>query len=305
MELTLRDWMVIVGVLLIVAVLLDAYRRVRSERRNNVRMSPAIGKNEPVADDYSQFRELPNGGARVVERRDILRAARKQQDKNSAAKALAEEAEAHTDSPTASQPQEQSPAAGDDEVPLVAGVSSQEQGTNLDWLETMDTKQLAEGLGAIDDEPVDKLNRSLDPEVFMVNVVARDENGFSGEDILQILLACDLRFGDMDFFHRHEREAGKGPIQFSVANMMQPGIFDIDNMHELHTPGLVFFLTLPGPENMMQAYDYMLETAQAVARNLSGDVLDESRSVLTRQTSEHARGQIRDLERRLLTHAGQ
>ncbi len=54
-------------------------------------------------------------------------------------------------------------------------------------------------------------------------------------------------------------------------------------------------------EEMMKAFDYMLETAQAVSRNLSGDVLDESRSVLTKQTMEHARQQIRDLERRMLT----
>ena len=63
---------------------------------------------------------------------------------------------------------------------------------------------------------------------------------------------------------------------------------------------VVFFLTLPGPEDMMQAFDYMLETAQAVSRNLGGDVLDESRSVMTRQTLEHCRQQIRDLERRML-----
>jgi cell division protein ZipA len=137
----------------------------------------------------------------------------------------------------------------------------------------------------------------------MLNVVARGAQGFRGDDILQILLACDLRFGDMDFFHRHEFEAGRGAIQFSVANMMQPGVFDIDNMADMSTPGLVFFLTLPGPENMMQAYDYMLETAQAVARNLGADVLDESRSVLTRQTMEHSRQQIRELERRMLTKA--
>jgi len=62
----------------------------------------------------------------------------------------------------------------------------------------------------------------------------------------------------------------------------------------------VFFLTLPGPEDMMKAFDYMLETAQAVSKNLGGDVLDESRSVLTRQTLDHCRQQIRDLERRLL-----
>lgn len=155
-------------------------------------------------------------------------------------------------------------------------------------------------------EPPDdggRLPRDVDPEVFMLNVVSRTPEGFRGEDILHILLACDLRFGDMSFFHRHEFEAGKGAIQFSVANMMQPGVFDLDTMADINTPGLVFFLTLPGPEDMMKAFDYMLETAQAVARNLGGDVLDESRSVLTKQTLEHCRQQIRDLERRMLTKA--
>ena len=134
----------------------------------------------------------------------------------------------------------------------------------------------------------------------MLNVVARSREGFRGEDILHILLACDLRFGDMNFFHRHEFEAGRGAIQFSVANMMQPGVFDIDSMGDLATPGLVFFVTLPGPEDMMKAFDYMLETAQAVARNLEGDVLDEARNPLSKQSLEHSRQQIRDLERRLL-----
>ena len=75
------------------------------------------------------------------------------------------------------------------------------------------------------------------------------------------------------------------------------------NMSDMNTPGLVFFLTLPGPEDMMKAFDYMLETAQAVSRNLGGDVLDESRSVVTKQTLEHCRQQIRDLERRMLAKA--
>ncbi|MEZ5501869.1 MAG: cell division protein ZipA C-terminal FtsZ-binding domain-containing protein [Halioglobus sp.] len=37
----------------------------------------------------------------------------------------------------------------------------------------------------------------------------------------------------------------------------------------MSTPGLVFS-SLPGPEDMMKAFNYMLETAQAVARNLRG-----------------------------------
>ena len=173
---------------------------------------------------------------------------------------------------------------------------------NLDWLDEMPADQRRARERPPEAEP-GRLPRDIDPEVFMLNVVSRNPDGFSGEDILHILLACDLRFGDMNFFHRHEFEAGRGAIQFSVANMMQPGVFDIDNMAQFNTPGLVFFLTLPGPDDMMKAFDYMLETAQAVARNLAGDVLDETRSVVTKQTLEHCRQQIRDLERRMLARS--
>jgi len=316
MELTIRDWMVIIGVLLIVAVLLDAWRRVRSERYSRVKVKLAdpeeVGSERDA--ELAWLKELPNGGARVVERGDLLRAAGRRD-----APAPPPDVE---EAATATQA-EPGPV---DEVELITGMTGadeQKEPENLDWLE---------GMGAIEEHPpaADKkahrpaaarreatesrakappkpepgrLPRDVDPEVFMLNVVARDAAGFRGEDILHILLACDLRFGDMSFFHRHEFEAGRGAIQFSVANMIQPGVFDLDDMAEMNTPGLVFFLTLPGPEDMMKAFDYMLETAQAVARNLDGDVLDESRSVLTKQTLEHCRQQIRDLERRLLTKA--
>jgi cell division protein ZipA len=50
---------------------------------------------------------------------------------------------------------------------------------------------------------------------------------------------------------------------------------------------------------MLKAFDYMYETAKTVAKNLNGDVLDETRSAITRQSLEHMRQQIRELERRL------
>ena len=37
----------------------------------------------------------------------------------------------------------------------------------------------------------------------------------------------------MNFFHRHEFEAGKGAIQFSVANMMQKMIVQLAKLNEL------------------------------------------------------------------------
>ncbi len=307
MDLTIRDWMVVIGVILIIAVGLDAWRRVRRERYPKVKVKLAA---EPAAepetreDDITWLKELPNGGARVVERRDLINATNKSEaakrEKAAAASARPPRAKA---APAPPEP------PGDDEE-LFTGMSTSEndaEPATLDWLDDMDADAPDESDPAPAPRPpaVDpgKLPRDVDPEVFMLNVVARDREGFRGEDILHILLACDLRFGDMNFFHRHEFEAGRGAIQFSVANMMQPGVFDIDRMGDFNTPGLVFFLTLPGPEDMMKAFDYMLETAQAVARNLEGDVLDESRSVLSKQSLDHCRQQIRDLERRLLARA--
>ena len=308
MELTIRDWMVIAGVLLIVAVLFDAWRRVRSERYSRVRVKLADA--EPAGSerdaDLTWLKELPNGGARVVERGDLLRAAGLSQASAAGDMSLAGQigqAPAAPETPAARSPRkveaEVSDAAEADDLELVAGMSSSDSGAaeNLDWLDGMGAHEKESPPAK---ESPGRLPRDVDPEVFMLNVVARSPQGFRGEDILHILLACDLRFGDMSFFHRHEFEAGRGAIQFSVANMMQPGVFDIDNMADFDTPGLVFFVTLPGPEDMMKAFDYMLETARAVARNLGGDVLDESRSVMTKQTLEHCRQQIRDLERRML-----
>ena len=68
MELNIRDWMIIFGVLLIIVVLLDGYRRMRNERRGNIRIS--LNKqflNSTGADDLTSS-ELPNGSGRSVER---------------------------------------------------------------------------------------------------------------------------------------------------------------------------------------------------------------------------------------------
>jgi cell division protein ZipA len=299
--------MVVVGVILIVAVGLDAWRRVRSDRYSRVKVKLIEEGAEPAEEnsrdaDLNWLKELPNGGARVVQRSDLINAtaraaARKERESVAAAPAKTQpEAPPPQNTPV---PPETEPADPADDG-LIAGMSSADDAepATLDWLDNMSAD--GETAAPAAKPPAGKLPRAVDPEVFMLNVLARGRDGFRGEDVLHILLACDLRFGDMSFFHRHEFEAGRGAIQFSVANMMQPGVFDIDNMADFNTPGLVFFLTLPGPEDMMKAFDYMLETAQAVARNLDGDVLDESRSALTKQSMEHCRQQIRDLERRML-----
>src|SRR5690606_5329418 len=74
MEFSVREWTIIVGVLLIVAVFLDGYRRVRNERSNRIRvtLSRQVFNHQPAAPtepvDLGNP-ELPGGGARVIAKR--------------------------------------------------------------------------------------------------------------------------------------------------------------------------------------------------------------------------------------------
>ncbi|MDF1762754.1 MAG: cell division protein ZipA C-terminal FtsZ-binding domain-containing protein [Oleibacter sp.] len=144
----------------------------------------------------------------------------------------------------------------------------------------------------------EKLGDRSEPElVLVIHTIAKDPDGFHGEDILFLLNSCDLRYGEKDIFHRFEEADGEGCIQFSVAQMRNPGTFDPAIMAEERFGGLSFFMSLPGAKRPLEAYEAMTEMAQAVSRNLCADVLDGSHSAMTPQTIEHERQQILDYER--------
>jgi cell division protein ZipA len=390
-QLSIRDWMILIGGMMIAAVLIDAVRRYWRERRAEIKLNARIERASPLSEDDDAFNlltELPNGGARIVHRDDLqidpkatapiseaLAAGHDRADSTprdeaapdpidvAVAAELAETsdvgstqgASARTESPSddpalsepgavesaagagTSRPAADAPAPPANAETLEAAASAErtvaretatespakeqaetasrrrtvkpapeaaeelltddpDTSGTVDWLDTLEPEEPLEP----DAPEHGRLPRGANTHVFILYVVAQAEEGFSGTDILETLLACDLRFGDMDFFHRHERASGRGPIEFSVANMMKPGVFDIDNMEPLQTRGLMFFVTLPGPADMLKAFDYMYETVKVVAKSLGGDIQDETRSVITRQSLEHMRQQIRELERRLL-----
>ena len=141
-------------------------------------------------------------------------------------------------------------------------------------------------------------NRPPAKEVFVINVDSRTPEGFQGGDLKRIFEACGLEHGDMDIYHRHENDDTETPVQFSVANAVEPGTFSPAQMETMATPGISFFMSLPGPTDSLQAYDFMIETAQCVVRNLGGDLKDERRSVMTAQTIEHGRQRVREFERK-------
>ena len=285
MELNVRDWMIIVGVLLIIAVLLDGYRRMRNERRGNIRIS--LNKqflNSTGADETSSS-ELPNGGARSVGRGT---------DGASFHDVLMEDIPPPvTGNIDAGQPPLTAdfPTIDDELVNEPITAEPELEVTEAEWVPEPEHNTETTAPAQSDEQ-----------EVVVINIVAKDQP-FKGPDLLHILLACDLRFGEMNIFHRHEQSNGKGSVQFSMANSVEPGFFDLDTIDDFTTPGVCFFMSVPGPEEPIKAFECMIETAQCLVSNLNGEMLDESRSVMTSQTLEHCRQRLHDFERLQLTHA--
>jgi cell division protein ZipA len=147
-------------------------------------------------------------------------------------------------------------------------------------------------------QPLPGANRPPAQEVIVINVLARAGEKFEGPALQRLLEACGLLYGDMDIYHRHETTDTASPVQFSVASAVEPGTFRPAEIASLSTPGISFFMSLPGPGNALQAFNFMYETAQAVVRNLGGELKDEHRSVMTAQTAEHCRQRIREFERK-------
>ncbi|WP_084621648.1 cell division protein ZipA, partial [Luteibacter yeojuensis] len=133
--------------------------------------------------------------------------------------------------------------------------------------------------------------------IISLYVVSREGQRFQGSDLVVAAEKAGLEFGDMGIYHRLvDGHPEKGPI-FSVANLVKPGNFDMARIATLQTPGLSFFMALPGPVTALDAWDAMLPTAQRLAELLDGLVLDEERNALGRQRIAHIRDELRGWDR--------
>lgn len=141
-------------------------------------------------------------------------------------------------------------------------------------------------------------------EVLVLNVMAKEGYVFAGDDLMHTLITAGLKFGDMNIFHQRLANQAKGPVIFSVANVLNPGTFDLNTMDSFTTVGISLFLALPSPINNLDAFEKMLATAQQLCATLGGDLRDDTRNLMTAQTIEHYRQRVRDFELRQLKAAG-
>lgn len=141
-------------------------------------------------------------------------------------------------------------------------------------------------------------------EVVVLNVMSKLGRQFAGDDLLHALITSGMKFGDMNIFHRRLAGESKGPVIFSAANILNPGVFDLNRMHEFTTLGISLFLALPTPINNLEAFTQMLDAARKLGDALDGELRDDNRNLMTAQTIEHYRQRIRDFELRRLKAVG-
>ncbi len=155
------------------------------------------------------------------------------------------------------------------------------------------TNQLSLGFGD-DDEPDGPAAPALPPlpppEVLALYVRPRHDGTFSGPELQRAFKAVGLVYGEMDIYHHF----GAGDLRtekalFSLANMLEPGHFELANMDVFTTQGVALFIQFPAALDGSVAFEMFLNVAQRLAEALQADLRSEPRRPLDSTAIERMR----------------
>lgn len=314
----LRQWLFIAGTVIIIYVVVDAIRRARQAKKDELSIARQMEgeglQGSPLDGDFNP--ELPAGGFRVLRRNEAAEVV----PSAPLDEALPVEAGLHADAPEdtwgaaeeTGLKAEGTPGGEVETKPYrtIQRPTVEDKNPRFDKTALLDDEFKSRFLKRITPIQPAKQKKSEEPkggakkeETIIVNVVSRSEEGFQGQQLRKLVEACGMEMGKRQFFDRHEYGPNDGPVQFSMANGVASGEFP-DDLERAGIAGVYFFMQLPGPEDSMNAYECMIGTAQCLANNLGGEMRDERQSVMTGQTIEHGRQRVREFERKQLSVRG-
>ena len=143
-------------------------------------------------------------------------------------------------------------------------------------------------------------DKPAEDDVIAVYVLASSaEPVLKGEKILSASYALHLEHGEKNIFHRFgeagENSSGERELQFSMANIEAPGWFELENMNQLETRGLSFFLQVNLLHNPSAVLDEMLICAHSMSTMLGAKLCNAQRQPLDEAYTTHLRNKVKRL----------
>lgn len=285
------ETLIVILVILIVGILADGVRRMLKERssRLHLRIDPkAKAQSKEPVDDSNP--ELPSGGARSV--RSVEPSSRRQPGLGNI--------DSLQESPPLVMEPEQAPQASVTKAVQVDLFDGEAEAATPTAAPAMPAKPAAKppvkpqqpSAPAVQPKKADVI------EVIVMHMVTPADKAMPGRELLRALLEKGMRYGEMNIFHLHQPRIGADELQFSMANALEPGTFDIDTMESQDFRAVTFFLKMPGPSNPADALERMIKIVRHLGEYFGGEVRDDQHSVLTQQTIEHMRERVQEFERR-------
>lgn len=141
---------------------------------------------------------------------------------------------------------------------------------------------------AASEDPIEHQSEQQDNNtgIIVLYILARPPGQLAGDKINSVAQANGLVFGEMNIFHRFDKN--KQSI-FSLANMVEPGNFDPDVMHEMQTSGITLFMQVSTVADPDSAFDEMLQCAYRMSEMLEAQLCNRNRLPLTQSDAEQYR----------------
>ncbi len=101
---------------------------------------------------------------------------------------------------------------------------------------------------------------------------------FNGAELFEALERANLSYGNVRVFERLDKNR---MVHFAVGALTADGVFPESGLEEFYCPGLAFYLTPRELEQPLAVFDDFIDTIDALATELDGEVWDNQHQPLT------------------------